>query len=60
MIYPAVRLVDLMVRMRSLDFEPKRMRIAYPNLQSEAKLALIEASPGGKGGLKVLPPLVYH
>ena len=58
MIYPAVRLVDLLIRMRGLSLEPKRVRIVYPGMQSEAKLALIEASLGGRGGLKILPPLL--
>ncbi len=58
MIYPVARLVDLLVRMRSFDLEPKRIRIIYPGLQSGAKLALIEASLKGGGGLKILPPLI--
>ena len=58
MIYPATRLVDLMVSMRGYGLEPKRVRIIYPDLQSEAKLALIEASLGGRRGLKILPPIM--
>ena len=58
MIYPATRLVDLMVSMRGCGFEPKRVRIIYPDLVSEAKLALIEASLGGRRGLKILPPIM--
>ena len=58
MIYPAVRLVELLVRMKGFNLEPKRLRIVYPGMKSEAKLALIEASLGGRKGLKVLPPLL--
>lgn len=58
MIYPAVRLVDVLVRMRGFNLEPKRVRIVYPGMQSEGNLALIEASLGGRGGLKILPPLL--
>ncbi len=57
MIYPAVRLVEVLVRMRGFNLEPKRIRVVYPGMESEAKLALIEASLGGRRGLKVLPPL---
>ena len=57
LIYPAVRLVEALVRMRGFDLEPKRIRIVYPGMESEAKLALIEAALGGRKGLKVLPPL---
>jgi tRNA1(Val) A37 N6-methylase TrmN6 len=57
MIYSAVRLVEVLVRMRGFNLEPKRIRIIYPGMESEAKLALVEASLGGRKGLKVLPPL---
>lgn len=56
-IYPASRVVDMMVRMRGFDLEPKRMRVIYPSETSESKLVLIEASLGGKGGLNILPPI---
>ena len=55
-IYPVTRLVDIMVRMRGFNLEPKRLRVIYPSLSSEAKLVLIEASAGGRGGLEVMPP----
>jgi len=58
MIYPAVRLADILARMRGFDLEPKRVRLIYPSVESEAKLVLIEASSGGRGGLQVLPPLI--
>ena len=58
MIYPAERLVDMVTRMRGHDLEPKRLRVIYPSLGSEAKLVLIEATVGGRGGLKLLPPLL--
>jgi tRNA1Val (adenine37-N6)-methyltransferase len=58
MIYPAERLADLMVKMRQYGMEPKRVRIIYPGMESEAKLAMIEAILGGRNGLKILPPLM--
>ena len=58
MIYPAERLVGLVARMRRFTLEPKRIQINYPDLKSSAKLALIEASLGGKPGLEILPPLI--
>jgi tRNA1Val (adenine37-N6)-methyltransferase len=58
MIYPAERLADLMVKMRQYGMEPKRVRIVYPGMESEAKLAMIEAILGGRSGLKILPPLM--
>jgi tRNA1Val (adenine37-N6)-methyltransferase len=58
MIYPSVRLVDNLLRMRRFDFEPKKVRIIYPGLQSGASLVLIEAVLGGKPGLEICPPLI--
>ncbi len=60
MIYPAVRLVDIIVRMRSFNLEPKRIRVIYPSLESEAKLILIEAAADGRGGVKLMKPLIHH
>jgi len=57
-IYPAGRLVDLLVRMRAFDFEPKRMQVVYPSMEEESKLVLVEGARGGKAGVKVLPPLM--
>jgi len=58
LIYPSVRLTDLFVRLRRFNLEPKLVRLNYPDLKSGAKLALIEASLGGRPGLDVLPPLL--
>jgi tRNA1Val (adenine37-N6)-methyltransferase len=58
MIYPVERLNDLMIRMRGMGMEPKRLRIIYPGMESEAKLAMVEAYLGGRPGLKILPPLL--
>lgn len=58
LIWPSVRLVDILVRLRRFNLEPKKIQINYPGLDSEAKMALIEASLGGKPGLKISPPLL--
>jgi tRNA1Val (adenine37-N6)-methyltransferase len=58
MIYPAARTADTLTRMRGFDLEPKKLRVVYPDLKSEAKLVLIEASLQGRPGLKILPPLL--
>jgi tRNA1(Val) A37 N6-methylase TrmN6 len=58
MIYPAARVADLLIKMRGFNLEPKRLRIIYPNIRSDAKLALVEASLRGRTGLKILPPLL--
>jgi len=58
LIYPAGRLVDLLVRMRALEFEPKRMQVVYPSMDEDSKLVLVEGARGGKGGVNILPPLM--
>jgi tRNA1Val (adenine37-N6)-methyltransferase len=58
LIYPAGRLVDLLVRMRAFEFEPKRMQVVYPSMGEESKLVLVEGARGGKEGVKILPPLM--
>jgi tRNA1Val (adenine37-N6)-methyltransferase len=58
MIYPTERLADILVQLKRFQLEPKRIQINYPGLESEGKLALIEASMGGGSGLEILPPLI--
>ena len=58
MVYPASRLVDIIVRLRGFNLEPKRIQVIYPDIKSEAKLVLIEAAAEGRGGLKFLEPLI--
>jgi len=57
LIYPAVRMTDILVRLRRVNLEPKRIQLNYPNTESGAKLVLIEAALGGRPGSEVLPPL---
>jgi len=58
LIYSSVRLADILVRMRRFNLEPKKIQIIYPDLNSDAKLVLIEAILGGRPGLKISPPIV--
>jgi tRNA1(Val) A37 N6-methylase TrmN6 len=44
--------------MRAFDVEPKRMQVVYPSMEEESKLVLVEGARGGKGGVKILPPLM--
>ena len=58
MVYPASRLVDIIVRLRGFNLEPKRVQVIYPDIKSEGKLVLIEAAVEGRGGLKLLEPVI--
>ncbi|RLB86647.1 MAG: methyltransferase, partial [Deltaproteobacteria bacterium] len=57
-IYPAERLAHVISQLRKFQLEPKRIRIQYPTLKSNAKLVLIEAILGGRPGLHIEPPLM--
>lgn len=57
LIYPSKKMADIMIRMRGFELEPKRMRLVYPDMESESKLVMVEAALGGRPGLEVLPPL---
>ena len=58
LIYPAERLSDLIEKLRHAGFEPKKLRVIYPDMQADAKLILMESWFRGKKGLTVLPPLI--
>lgn len=59
-IFPAVRLGDLMYSLRETMLEPKKLQIVYPNTKSQGKLILVEASKGSGEGLKILEPIFTH
>jgi tRNA1Val (adenine37-N6)-methyltransferase len=58
LIYPSVRFVDVLLRMRRFNLEPKRIRINYPSVTSDAKLVLIEAALWGRPGMILEPPII--
>jgi len=60
LIFPAVRLGDLMYSLRKTMLEPKKLQIVYPNIKSQGKLVLVEASKGSGAELKILEPLFTH
>jgi len=60
-IYPAERMIEVLVQLRSSGIEPKRMRMIHSSSAGEAKLFVIEGVKGGRAGVKIGPPLhIYH
>ncbi len=59
-IYPAERVIDLVLRMRAFKLEPKRLRFIHPKQGSEAILAVAEGIKHGNPGLKVAAPLTIY
>ena len=60
LVYPAGRLVDLLANLRSLNLEPKRLRMIHSLPGDTATLALVEAVKGGGEGLTVQHPLFLY
>jgi len=52
LIFPVVRLGDLMYNLRETMLEPKKLQIVYPDIKSQGKLVLVEASKGRGGRVK--------
>ncbi len=60
LIYPASRIVDLLLILRSNRLEPKRIQLVYPRLNGEAKFILIESIKASGVELKVMESLILH
>ncbi|MBZ4331667.1 tRNA1(Val) (adenine(37)-N6)-methyltransferase [Corallococcus interemptor] len=60
MVYPASRFSELVSVLRTLQLEPRTVRMVHPRADRPAKLVLLHAVKGGRADLTVLPPLVVH
>ncbi len=60
LVYPAVRMLDLLQTMRQEGVEPKRLRLVHSFKGAPATLVLAEGIKGGRGGLKIMPPFVVY
>ncbi len=56
MIYPSERLAELLAGLVRVHLTPKRLCLIHSRAAAPSNLALIEARPGAKAGLTVLPP----
>jgi len=59
-IYPAYRLIDLLVLCREQKLEPRRIRFIHANQTSGAKLVMVETVRDAGVELKVLKPLLVY
>jgi tRNA1(Val) A37 N6-methylase TrmN6 len=59
-IYPAVRMAELIARMRECRIEPKRLRLVYSRPDGGGEFVLVEGVKGGREGLNVAPPLFIY
>ena len=56
-VYPAERLVDVLVEMRAAGIEPKKLRMIHSQANARAKRVLVQGALGMRSGLIVGPPL---
>jgi tRNA1Val (adenine37-N6)-methyltransferase len=59
-IYTAERVVELFSQMRLEGIEPKFMRSIHSQLDTEAKLILVEGIKGARPGTRLGPPLIIY
>lgn len=57
-VYRTERLCDLMVAMRAVRIEPKRLQYIHPTASSEPKLMLVAGRKNARKGLRTLAPLI--
>lgn len=60
LVYHPARLIELFLKMKKYNLEPKRLRFIHSNEGREAKMALIEGVKEGRSGLKVEKPLYIY
>ena len=59
-IYPAIRMVEILCRMRACRIEPKKLRIVHSRLGGSGIFVLVEGVKGGREELAVMPPLFIY
>ena len=59
-IYHPYRFSELMDTLKRRDLEPKRLRFVHSNISSEAKMILLEAVKGVRGGVTIEKPLYIY
>lgn len=57
-VYPAGEATTLLEELRARGLEPKRLRFVHGKASGPARIVLVEAVAGKRGGLVVEPPLV--
>ena len=60
LVYPALRVVDVLQSMRNANLEPKRLRMVHSFADTKAVLVLTEGVKGARSGIEVLSPLIVY
>lgn len=59
-IYPARRLTEILLQLRSTGLEPKQIRAIHFKSDTPARRILVQAAKNGQPGIEIAPPLVMH
>lgn len=59
-VYPAERMADILIQMRSAGLEPKSLRTVHSDRHTDAKLIIVEGKKGGRPGLKIGSPVIIY
>ncbi len=59
-VYPAERMIDLLLAMRQCKIEPKKIVYVHSRRDTDAILTLVEGIKNGRPGLKIGPPLFIY
>jgi len=59
-IYPANRMMDVLLKIREANIEPKQIRTIHFKPNTAASRILIQATKNGQPGIEIAPPLVMH
>ena len=54
------RIMEILDTMKKYNFELKKIRFVYPNMNKNSDLVLLECVKNGKSGLRMLPPLFVY
>ena len=60
MVHRTDRLIDVIMKMKENNIEPKRLQFIYPFKDRNSNLVLIEGSKNGNQGLKLEPNIIIH
>ena len=60
MVHKPERLDEIIVEMKNVKLEPKRLRVVYPRLDSEPNMILIEGRKCANAGMRIEKPLIIY
>jgi tRNA1Val (adenine37-N6)-methyltransferase len=60
LVFPVQRLSELLATLSQFHLTPKLLCLVHPQAEAPANLVLVQARPGAKPGLQVLPPVFVY